>query len=131
MPSKPIQLACLLLSVVAAGPAAAKLYSYENENGDYVISKQRPKNVGEYAVLTNEGEFIELVHPPALDVPITHWRPWYLPPEPNAFAGPEPAELAEPAEPSITIEEVDAGKVDGKAEDEASDDPKVDDPAQE
>lgn len=104
MISKPIMATCLLLGLVAATPAMAKLYSYQNADGDYVISRERPKDIGEYAVLTDEGEFIELVHPPALDVPISHWRPWYLPPQPNPFVDAEPEE---PSEPKVIIEEVD------------------------
>jgi hypothetical protein len=74
-----------LLALALAASARAELYSYENANGDYVISKERPDGVSEYAVLTDDGEFIELVNAPNLQVPISHWRP---------------------AEPTVSIEEV-------------------------
>jgi hypothetical protein len=96
---------CLLLTTLGlAAPAAADVYSYMNEAGDYVITKERPKTAGEYAVLTDDGEFIELIRPPVLNVPITHWRPWYLPAEPNPL---DPIEPDQPPEPTVTIEEVD------------------------
>jgi hypothetical protein len=82
----------------------ADVYSYMNDDGDYVISKERPEGSGEYAVLSDEGEFIELIRRPELNVPITHWRPWYLPAEPNPLDPPTPEG---PAEPNVIIEEVD------------------------
>ena len=94
-----------LLVALATSPAAhAELYSYANEDGDYVISKERPTNTGEYVVLSDEGEFIRRVQQPALRVPTSHWRPWYLPDEPNPFDIDAPEA---PPEPEIVIEEVD------------------------
>ncbi len=91
------------LLLAACMPAAADLYSYVNADGDYVISKQPPKNVGAYVVLSDEGEFIERVEFAPSDVPITHWRPWYLPREPNPMEAP----LQDvPAEGTVVIEEI-------------------------
>ena len=91
-----------------SGVAQAELYSYVNDDGDYVITRDRPSS-GEYVVLSDEGEFIERVQTPALDVPVSHWRPWYLPSEPNPFTSPEPEQ---PPEPSVVIEEVDEVEAD-------------------
>jgi hypothetical protein len=101
---KPITALSVFLALSVAGPASADVYSYMNEDGDYVVSKQRPQAAGEYAVLTDDGKFIELVRPPTLRVPITHWRPWYLPREPNPLDPIEPDTLPEP---KVIIEEVD------------------------
>ena len=101
---KPVIGALLLLALAFAAEAAANLYSYANEDGDYVISKERPRTSDEYAVLTDDGEFIELVHPRATDVPITHWRPWYLPKQPNPL---DPVTPDTVPEPKVIIEEVD------------------------
>ena len=98
----PVVRTTLFLALALATPVGAELYSYENAEGDYVISQERPES-GEYAVLTEDGEFIELVSTPSLQVPITHWRPWYLPQQPNPF---DPVQPAGPAEPTVTIEEV-------------------------
>lgn len=106
--SSPVSRLLLILPLGAlplGAPPMADVYSYMNDDGDYVISKERPKGSGEYAVLSDEGEFIELVQRPELNVPITHWRPWYLPTEPNPFDPPTPEE---PAEPKVIIEEVDS-----------------------
>ncbi len=86
-------------------PASARLYSYVNEEGDYVVSQKKPKNVDEYAVLTDEGEFIRLVKRKRDDIPITHWRPWYMPNEPDPINPVEPG--LEQRTPEVLIEEVD------------------------
>lgn len=98
-------LAAGVLASLSAAPAAARLYSYVNEDGDYVVSQKKPKNADEYAVLTDEGEFIRLVKRQSDDVPITHWRPWYLPREPDPINPIEPG--MEPRTPEVLIEEVD------------------------
>jgi hypothetical protein len=110
--SRNIQLTQLVLaSTVAltlylyALPVSARLYSYVNEEGDYVVSQKRPKNVEEYAILTDEGEFIRLVKRKRDDVPITHWRPWYMPKEPDPINPVEPG--LEQRTPEVLIEEVD------------------------
>ena len=100
-----VLLTFLLAPVLAPSLALADLYSYVNDDGDYVISKQKPERVGDYVVLSDEGKFIERVQSPRLDVPITHWRPWYLPQEPDPFGDPDPERLPEP---DVSIEEVDA-----------------------
>ncbi len=98
---KPYLLQAALLTLAPWG-AQAELYSFVNENGDYVISRDRPSS-GAYVVLSDDGEFIERVQSPVLDVPVSHWRPWYLPSEANPFMSPEPEA---PPEPSVVIEEV-------------------------
>lgn len=93
----------LVVAVTFAAPVQADLYSYVNKDGDYVISKLRPTS-GEYVVLSDHGEFVERVQSPALDVPVSHWRPWYLPSEPNPFVDTEPDA---PPVPHVVIEETD------------------------
>ena len=99
----------LALPAIAAlslsGAAHADVYAYVNDDGDYVVSKERPTESTEYAILTDEGEFVRLVKPRDLDVPITHWRPWFLPAEPDPF-GNDP-ELPSDREGTVDIEEVD------------------------
>ena len=96
----------LTTSAISLAPEAnARLYSYVNEEGDYVVSQKKPKNVDEYAVLTDEGEFIRLVKRKRDDVPITHWRPWYMPNEPDPINPVEPG--LEQRTPEVLIEEVD------------------------
>ncbi len=96
----------LILVVSATSPTAlGRLYSYENSDGDYVISKKKPKGVDEYSILSNDGEFIRLVQAREKNVPISHWRPWYLPKDPHPFdAKPEPDERT----PTVVIDEVEA-----------------------
>lgn len=94
-----------LILVFGGSNVHATLYSYVAETGDYVLSQNKPKNVDEYAVLTDEGEFVRLVRKNNRDnqVPLSHWRPWYLPREPHPFDGPQtPREQ----QPSVTIDEV-------------------------
>ena len=110
MPCKPIIRISLLLTLPVAAPAVADVYSYVNEDGDYVVSKRRPEHAAEYAVLTDQGEFVTLVRPLALDVPVSHWRPWYLPEQPNPFRGPAPLEGPQP---TVIIEEVDKTPTNG------------------
>ncbi|MDZ7671006.1 MAG: anti-sigma factor domain-containing protein [Gammaproteobacteria bacterium] len=83
----------------------ADVYAYVNDNGDYVVTPDKPgRNVAEYAVLTDDGEFIRLVRPRDMDVPITHWRPWFLPKEPDPYdADPE---LYREREGTVGIEEL-------------------------
>ncbi len=95
----------LALASIIPAPAAARLYSYVNEEGDYVVSKKKPKNVDEYAILTDEGEFIRLVKRKRDDVPVTHWRPWYMPNEPDPINPVDPN--LDPRTPEVLIEEVD------------------------
>jgi hypothetical protein len=78
-----ITLAALVLAV---GVAHGEVYAYVNEGGDYVVTRDNPgRNVGEYAVLTDDGEFLRLVRPRDQDVPISHWRPWFLPKQPDPY----------------------------------------------
>jgi ABC-type glycerol-3-phosphate transport system substrate-binding protein len=91
-------------ALLASASAAADLYAYVNENGDYIISKKRPKAPVEYSILTDDGEFVRLVPAPQDNVPITHWRPWFLPREPDPLDAPTPN--WEERIPQIDIEEV-------------------------
>lgn len=83
--------------------AAAEVYAYVNDDGDYVVTRDNPgRSVAEYAILTDDGEFVRLVRPGELDVPITHWRPWFLPKEPDPF---ETDEVPREREGTVEIEE--------------------------
>lgn len=96
-------LPCLLLCLVA-GPAYAALYSFTNAEGQYVVSQEPPKdNNVQYAVLTDEGEFIRMVPGRNQQIPITHWRPWFIPKEPHPWDG-DPAATSE-REGVVTVEE--------------------------
>ena len=76
----------LLAGACLAAGARAEVYAYVNGEGDYVVTRDRPgDDVAEYAVLTDDGEFLRLVNPRDLDVPISHWRPWFLPKEPDPY----------------------------------------------
>jgi hypothetical protein len=80
--------AVLLLGVAEAGHA--NVYAYVNENGDYVVTQKKPgRKVTEYAVLSDTGEFVRLVRAREPNVPITHWRPWFIPREPDSIDLPE------------------------------------------
>jgi hypothetical protein len=97
-------LPCLAL---ACGVAHGEVYAYVNDNGDYVVTQDHPgRTVGEYAVLTDDGRFLRLIRPPDMDVPISHWRPWFLPKEADPYdADPD---LYREREGVVDIEEVDA-----------------------
>lgn len=94
-------------ALVATAPVRAELYAYVNEQGDYVVTQERPgkKDAAEYAVLTDDGEFLHLVRPRELDVPITHWRPWFLPKEPDPFDA-DPDMIYTERESIVEIEEM-------------------------
>lgn len=98
---------CFIAAVLTAPPAAAHLYAYVNEDGDYVISQKRPGKGVEYAILTDDGEFVRLVQPRDPNVPITHWRPWFIP----EVADPLDLDLQEfeEREGRVGIEEVEPG----------------------
>lgn len=98
--------AAFLLGLIGgASSVAADVYAFVNEDGDYVVSRNKPDaSVAEYAVLTDDGEFLRLVHPRELDVPVTHWRPWFLPREPDPYDG-DPDAYRE-REGTVDIEEV-------------------------
>ena len=79
-------LAALVVAAWLPAGANAEVYAYVNEAGDYVVTKDNPgRSVAEYAVLSDDGEYLRTVRPRELDVPITHWRPWFLPKEPDPF----------------------------------------------
>ncbi|MEQ9450145.1 MAG: hypothetical protein RJQ07_01055 [Pseudomonadales bacterium] len=85
--------------------AEAEVYAYTNADGDYIVSQKKPANPDtSYAVLTDEGEFIRMVEGRKKQIPITHWRPFFLPKEPHPLDGVAPD--FDDAEPDIGIEEV-------------------------
>ncbi len=108
MRNKTIYLMLFLLPWVTQS-AWARLYSYVNSEGDYVITRTKPKNVDEYSILTNDGEFIRLVTARDRNVPISHWRPWFLPKEPHPFdAKPQPKDRV----PTVVVDEVERTEAD-------------------
>ena len=101
--SRPFLLGAAVLLLPAA--AGADVYAYVNDDGDYVVSRDNPgDSVAEYAVLTDDGEFLRLVRPRDLDVPVTHWRPWFLPRQPDPFDA-DPESLPE-RDGTVEIEEL-------------------------
>ena len=95
----------LAIFLLALAPnAVAVLYSYTNADGEYVVSQQRPddKNT-EYAVLSDDGEFIRMVPGRNQRMPVTHWRPWFIPKEPHPWDA-DPLDNLE-REPVVTVEE--------------------------
>ncbi len=103
--------AVLTAVLMGAAAARAEVYAYVNDDGDYVVTRERPADsVGEYAILSNDGEFLRLVNPRELDVPITHWRPWFLPKQPDPFdADPD---VYREREGTVEIEELDVADED-------------------
>ena len=74
--------------LILATSVSAELFSFTNEQGQYLVSKTKPRNPGvEYAVLRNDGEFVHLVRGTAADGS-DHWRPWYVPKEPRHLYAP-------------------------------------------
>lgn len=99
-----VKLIFSLTLILAACPTSASLYSFVNDEGQYVVSRTPPKDPStEYAVLTDDGEFVRLVHSPTKRIPITHWRPWFIPKEPDPFDA-DPDVVHEP-KPVVTVEE--------------------------
>lgn len=95
----------LAISLFALAPNAdAVLYSYTNADGEYVVSQKRPENKNtEYAVLSDDGEFIRMVPGRDQRMPVTHWRPWFIPKEPHPWdAAPHDSSDREPV---VTVEE--------------------------
>jgi hypothetical protein len=93
-----------VLSGLGAVAAHATLYSYTNADGEYVVSQSPPadKNT-QYAVLTDDGEFVRMVPGRNQEVPITHWRPWFIPKEPHPFDSVPGAERDRA--PVVTVDE--------------------------
>jgi|GEM_PF-5493853 len=96
----------LVLGVLFLAPSThAEIYAYTNKDGDYIVSQQKPKDRDlSYAILTDDGDFVRMIEGRRENVPITHWRPFFLPKEPDPFDGPTivPSEQ----QPSVEIEEV-------------------------
>ena len=85
--SKAMRTITFLCALMFSASTSAELYAYVNEDGDYVVSQKRPKEPVEYSVLTDDGDFIRLIPAPQENVTITHWRPWFLPREPDPLDG--------------------------------------------
>ena len=84
----------------------ADLYSYTNAEGEYVISQKPPKNENtQYAVLTDEGEFIRMVEGRNQQVPITHWRPWFIPREDEPWEGNPNPDMPRERKGVVTVDE--------------------------
>ena len=93
-----------IAALVAVQTAHATLYSFTNAEGQYVVSQKPPADKSiQYAVLTDEGEFIRMVPGSGQQIPITHWRPWFIPKEPHPWdADPE---VMREREPIVTVDE--------------------------
>ncbi len=85
---------------------AANLYSYTNADGEYVVAQKPPKDKNiQYAVLSDEGEFIRMVPGRNQNVPITHWRPWFIPRDPEPWEGNPDPDFPREREPVVTVDE--------------------------
>ena len=95
----------LLCLLAGTSNGYAEIYSYTNADGDYVVSQSKPKDrTISYAVLSDEGEFIRMVEGRGKEVPITHWRPFFLPKEPHPMDGPDLRR--DEQEPVVNIDEI-------------------------
>lgn len=94
----------LALLWLLTSPAQAVIYAYNNQDGDYVVSQTKPEDehIG-YTVLSDEGEFIRMVPGRSQRLPISHWRPFWMPEEPNPLSA-DPSQQPDP-EPVVTVEE--------------------------
>ena len=96
-----------VLCALLAGEVQAEVFSYADETGNYIVSKTKPTDSNtEYAVLTDDGEFIRLVKRPTPRLPVSHWRPWFIPKEPHPFDA-VPQDVDRAREPDVKIEEID------------------------
>ncbi len=94
------------LSLLVAGGAYAQVFSYVDPNGDYVVSKTKPTDPNtEYAILSDDGEFVRLVKGRTARIPMSHWRPWFIPKESHPFDG-VPQDINSERVPDVKIEEV-------------------------
>lgn len=95
--------------LVAAPLGQAEVYAYVNDHGDYVVTPKVPgKDVAEYAVLTDDGEFLRLIRPGNTEVPVTHWRPWFLPRQPDPFDADEG--IYDEREGTVGVEELESDR---------------------
>ena len=100
-----MRLLATTLLFLLTSDAFAEIYAYTNADGDYVVTQTKPEDRNlSYAILTDDGEFVRMVEGKQKRVPISHWRPFFLPKEPHPMDGPE-FEIRE-REPSVDIEEV-------------------------
>jgi hypothetical protein len=101
-----LSLSILLSLSITSTSAWANLYSYTNAEGEYVVSQKPPKDKNmEYAILSDEGEFIRMVPGRSQNVPITHWRPWFIPREPEPWEGNPDPDIFREREPVVTVDE--------------------------
>ena len=93
-----------LLLLVLSFSANADIYSYNTADGDYIVSQNKPTDPDiTYAVLSEDGEFIRMVSGRNQQIPVGHWRPFWMPKEPHPLDG-DP-DLIREREPVIIIEE--------------------------
>lgn len=83
----------------------ADVYAYTNKDGDYIMSQKKPKDRNiSYAILTDDGDFVRMIEGRRENVPITHWRPFFLPKEPDPFDGPTIEQRDR--QPNVEIDEI-------------------------
>jgi hypothetical protein len=102
-----------LLATTLPASSHANLYSFTNADGEYVVSQKPPadKNI-QYAVLSDDGEFLRMVPGRRQNVPITHWRPWFIPEEPEPWEGNPYPDMPREREPVVSVDEVSAERAD-------------------
>ena len=107
-PIKTTTLGIALVGIALCQPltALANLYSFTNAEGEYVVSQKPPKDKNtQYAILSDEGEFIRMVPGRQQNVPITHWRPWFIPRDPEPWEGNPNPDVIREREPVVTVDE--------------------------
>lgn len=94
----------LLLLLLTSLSVKADIYSYNNTDGDYIVTQKKPTDPDiTYAVLSEEGDFIRMVTGRNQQIPVGHWRPFWMPREPHPLEG-DP-DLIREREPVVIIEE--------------------------
>jgi len=96
----------ILVLLTVSAPAHAVIYSYNNADGDYIVSQNKPTDRDiSYAVLSDDGEYIRSVSGRKQQLPVGHWRPFWLPKEPHELDG--RPDMEHEREPVVTIDELD------------------------
>ena len=67
--------AVFLLVMGGASHAFAEQYRYQDQEGRFVVSSERPDVGVSYAVLDDEGVYLYLVHAAAMLEPVVDWQP--------------------------------------------------------
>ncbi len=74
--TKILQAAVVVLVVMGgATHAFAEQYRYQDQEGRFVVSSERPDVGVSYAVLDDEGVYLYLVHAAAMLEPVVDWHP--------------------------------------------------------